>query len=266
LEELKTEELNLKVKAREIKVAESNARSSSVSLQTAQRRLSETKIYSPINGVVTARFGQIGNIVASGINNVGGGTTIMTVADLSKIFTLAAIDESDIGRVELGQKVKITADGFPGETFEGIVVQVASKGINTANVITFDVKIEVIDENAHQLKPEMTTNIEIIIDKKDNALYIPLEAIARKGKKTTVQVITKEYEKPETRFVKTGMNNGTIIEILKGLKEGEKVIVNKSQLNSRWKKDKSSANQSGSQSASQSMSRGMMMSGRGMGR
>ncbi len=261
LEELKTEELNLKVKAREIKVAESNAKSSSVSLQTAQRRLAETKIYSPITGVVTARFGQIGNIAASGINNVGGGTTIMTVADLSNIFTLAAIDESDIGRVELGQKVRITADGFPGEIFEGIVVQVASKGINTANVITFDVKIEVISENAHQLKPEMTTNIEIIIDKKDNALYVPTEAIIRKGKKTTVQVITKESGKPETRLVKTGLNNGTVIEILKGLRQGEKLIVNKNQLNSRWKKDKS-----GDGDKSQNMSKGMMMSGRSMGR
>lgn len=259
LDELKTEELNLKVKARDIKVAEDNARASNVGLLTAERRLSETKIYSPISGVVTARYGQIGNIVASGINNVGGGTTIMTVADLSKIFTLAAIDESDIGRVELGQKVRITADGFPGEVFEGKVVQVASKGVNTANVITFDVKIEVVSQNAHQLKPEMTTNLEVIIDKKDDVLFVPVEAITHKGKKKTVQVLGKNVDKPILQIVSTGMNNGTVIEITKGLNEGQKVIINKNQLTSRWKKDKA-----GSSGGNQNMAKGMMMSGRGM--
>jgi HlyD family secretion protein len=257
LEELKTEELNLKVKAREINIAQNNAKSSNVSLLTAQRRLSETKIYSPIDGVVTSRSGQIGNIVASGINNVGGGTTIMTVADLSKIFTMASIDESDVGRLALGQKVRITADSFPGEIFEGKVVQIASKGVNTSNVITFDAKIEVISENAHKLKPEMTTNIEVIIDKKDNVLFVPVEAITHKGKQKIVQIV-KTNDKPEPRIVKTGMNNGTVIEIKEGLEEGEKVVINKIQMNSRWKKDKSSSQ------GNTNMSRGMMMSGRGI--
>ena len=255
-EELKTEELNLRVKAHEVRIAQDNALSSNVGLLNAQRKLSETKIYSPIDGVVTARSGQIGNIVASGINNVGGGTTIMTIADLSKLFTLASIDESDIGRVELGQIVRITADSFPDEIFEGKVVQVASKGINTSNVITFDVKIEITGENAYKLKPEMTTNVEIIIERKENVLYLPLEAIIEENGRKTVEILKKSKDKPETRVIKTGMNNGNIIEILEGVKEGEKVIINKSELNSRWKKDKNKNEDK------DKMTRGMVMSGR----
>lgn len=143
MEELKTQEQAIELKRQEKRQAEAQAESDQIDLDIARQRLRDTTVNAPMDGVVTARPVQIGQIVSSGISNVGGGTTVLMVSDLSRIFVIAAVDESDIGKVEVGQPASITVDAFPGQFFDGNVVRIAAKGNNISNVVTYEVKIEV---------------------------------------------------------------------------------------------------------------------------
>src|SRR6185369_13545868 len=82
----------------------------------------------------------------SALTNVGGGTTIMTVSDVSRIFIIASVDEAEIGKVKVGQPVNITADAFPNRRFYGVVTRIDEKGVNVSNVVTYGVDIEVLGE------------------------------------------------------------------------------------------------------------------------
>lgn len=254
--ELKTQQLALNARKQDIEIAKSEAGASRVELMQAEQRLSETRIYAPISGHITSKTGQVGQIVASGISNVGGGTSILTLADLSRIFVLASVDESDIGLVQNGQSVRITADAFPGEIFQGRVVQVASKGINESDVVTFEVKIEVTSPNKSKLKPEMTANTEIIISEKHNTLLLPSEAVSIQKGHHIVTVMAQEG-KTQQRQVHIGIHNGTQIEILRGLKPGDKVLLNKAEVQSEWRgQGQNSDSQSAQRRAGRMMMRG----------
>jgi len=258
LKELQTQSVAIKAQAKNISISTADAQAQRVALASSQQRLSETSLYAPISGVITSRAGQLGSIVSSGISNVGGGTAIMTLADLSRIFVLASVDESDMGQIQEGQPVSITADAYPGQSFEGKVVRIAPKGLEEANVVTFEVKIEVNGKNKQLLKPEMTTNVEILIAAKNNILTIPAEAVTIQDGKSTVKVADAQGQLI-TRPVLTGLNDGNRVEVLQGLSVGEKVVLDQGQAHSRWRRDE----KQGSASSNQ---RGKMMMMRSMGR
>lgn len=237
LQELQTQEIALKAQAQDLNIAAAEAQGQRVALASSQQRLSETQIYAPISGVITSRQGQIGQIVSSGISNVSGGTTIMTLADLSRIFVLASVDESDIGQVHENQPVTITVDAYPGKTFAGKVLRISPKGVEESNVVTFEVKIEVLDPNNQLLKPEMTANVEILIDRKENVLTLPLEAIITHNDQSFVRVLDTSSQKPKRIRVTTGLTNGSKVEIIRGLKAGDKVLIGQKEMRSRWRKD-----------------------------
>jgi RND family efflux transporter MFP subunit len=234
LEDLKVAEQTIELRRQEVRLAEAQVDADKVALADAQQQLGYTRVVSPIDGVVSARNVQMGTIIASGISNVGGGTTALTVSDLSRLFVIASVDESDIGKVAGGQKVTVTADAFAGRRFAGQVVQIATRGVNASNVVTFDVKIEVLSDNKALLKPEMTANVEVVAAEKADVLLVPVEAVARQRGKQTVQVVAAAGAAPAEREVETGINDGTKVEILKGLAEGETVVLNKA-ADSRWK-------------------------------
>jgi len=146
LEELKTQEVALELKRQDVVLAQTTVDSNKIAVTIAQDRLHDTKVTSPMDGVVSARNVQKGVIISSGVSNVGGGTTVMTISDLSRLFVYASVDESDIGRVQLGQSVNIDADAFPGVVFDGRVTRIATKGTNVSNVVTFEVQVEVLGE------------------------------------------------------------------------------------------------------------------------
>lgn len=260
LQELQTQQIALQAQARDVGIAAAETQGQRVSLAVSQQRLAETKLYAPIAGVVTTRLGQIGQIVSSGISNVGGGTAIMTLADLSRIFVLASVDESDIGQVREGQEVDITADAFPNQHFQGRVIRIAPKGVEESNVVTFEVKIEVEGANKNLLKPQMTANVAILLARKENALVIPTDALVTRDGVSWVRVLAPDADKPQRRTVHLGLNNGTQVEVLDGVALGEKVVVNGGQVQSRWRREPGSRNGAGGNA------RGQMMMMRGMTR
>lgn len=255
LEEVRQSELALELRKQDVILAEAQVRSDQISLDNAQQRLKDTKVLSPIDGVVTQRPVSIGQIISSGISNVGGGTSIMTISDLSRVFALGSVDESDIGRVSVDQEVEVTADAFPNRRFKGKVVRIAARGTNVSNVVTFEVKIEVLDQKKNLLKPEMTTNLEIIAARRDDVVTVPVEAVLRKQGKRITNVLLPDG-KTEERLVEAGINDGVKIEIISGLQLGEKVVLQKTQAESRWR---------GGEGAKQGFNPGKMMGGGGGG-
>ncbi len=248
LAELETQEQALEVRRQDVKLAEATVAGDEVQFAIAEDRLRDTTVFAPVDGVVSKRDIQIGQIIASAVSNVGGGTSLMIISDLSRMFVLAAVDESDIGKMKVGQRSIVTVDAWPGKLMKGEVVRVATRGTNTANVVTFEVKIEVKGEEKDLLKPEMTANLEIQTERKLGVLSVPVNAVARRAENYVVQLV-KGKEKKEAP-VKIGLNDGNNIEVISGVAEGDSVELFRSDAGSKW-------NSSGPQ-APKGMSMGMM--------
>lgn len=232
-EQLKSQAVALALKKEDVKLAAEEVHVNEIQVNSAQQQRNYCTVTAPIDGVVTDMETQLGGMMSSASINAGGGTTAMTLSDLSKIFVNASVDESDIGGVELGQPVDITADAFPGKTFTGRVVLIASLGINTSNVVTFNVKIEVTSPNKDLLKLLMTTNVQIVEAVKKGVLTVPMMAVVHRGQQTLVSVI-KADGSSEDRTVELGIHDLENQEIMSGLNEGEKIVVQKNESNSKW--------------------------------
>ena len=219
--ELETQEKALEVKRQDVALAQAEVDGNTITLSIAQDRLHDTRVLSPIDGVVAARVVQPGQIITSATSNVGGGTSLLTLNDLSRIFVVATVDETDIGKVAVGQKAGITVDAFPNRRFGGEVQRVAVRGVNASNVVTFEVRIEVTSRDKNLLKPEMTANVEITTAQKDNVLTLPLDAVVRKNGEQTVEKVTGETT--ATTKITVGLVDPERVEVVSGVAEGDKV-------------------------------------------
>jgi len=235
IEELATEEMALELRHQDVRLAEAQVELDRIAVENARQRLADTKVVAPIDGIVADRQVQIGQIISSGISNVGGGTTVLTLSDLSRLYVLASVDESDVGQVEVDMPVEITADAFQGTSFRGKVVRIAARGKDVSNVVTFEVKIEVLGKEKTRLKPGMTANVKVVAASKENVLLVPTEAVMTDGELQVVLVKNGENP-PEERPVRLGLSNGVHAEVTGGLKEGETVIVRPDDAESRWRR------------------------------
>lgn len=237
LADIATQEQGLETKRQDVKLYKAQLESNRIALALAQRQLGYTKVFAPIDGVVADRKVQIGQIISSGVTNVGGGTTVMLLSDISKIFVLAAVDESNVGLVALDQPVEITVDAYPRMKFEGRVDRIGVKGLNTSNVVTFEVRVEVLSEKKDLLKLAMTANVTIVVADKQDVLMAPVTSIVREKAETFVQLAKADGSAGEKRPVQTGISDGEHIEIVSGLQEGEDIIVYSPEAESRWRND-----------------------------
>lgn len=263
--ELRNLPRTVELRRQDVQLNLSEVKRAEINMQNALQRLKETKIYSPMDGVVTSRPVQTGQIIASGISNVGGGTTLMTISDLSRIFVDANVDESDIGKVEVGQTATITTDAFPGKRFRGKVVRVASKGVTNSNVVTFEVKIEVTGEERDMLKPEMTANVDVQAEKRQDVLMLPNEAIQFGRGSYFVELPTDDGTSTTRKQVTTGLTDGLNTEIAAGLEENQEVAL-PSSVQSRWARGPGGPGGAGGQNFSRGLQRAAYsMSGAGRG-
>lgn len=200
---------------------------SQLSLKSGQKALDDYNITAPISGTVITKNIEVGDK----IDNSTATTTLMVIADMSKVKFTISVDELDIGSIQIGQKATVDADALPGKTFEGYISSIASEGtLSGQGVTTYDVEI-VIDEPG-ELMSGMNVNANIVISEVNNVLRIPEEALnmARDGKATVY--IKSEKMKQDAKFpddyeareVEYGQSNGTFVEITAGLEEGETVV------------------------------------------
>ena len=136
------------------------------------------------------------------------------------------VDEADIGRVRLGQTARITAESFPDRAFEGRVTQISPIGVEKDNVTTFAVEVS-IDNAAKELKANMTANAEILLEQFPNSLLVPDAAVTFDDKRNaSVNVLDAAAPGGRRKAdVKVGVGNGTRIQILQGLKAGDRVVL-----------------------------------------
>jgi len=236
MEELKVQELNVGLKKCDVTLRQEEVVSAGIALQQAEDRLAETKILSPMDGVIGSRNVQTGQIIASAISNVGGGTAVMTLIDAGRMYVYASVDESDIGNIRTEQRARITVDAHPDTGFMGKVVCIGTKGTNVSNVITYEVRIEVIRGDISLLKPEMSADIEITIAHKADVLIVPVQALF-KSKGETCVLVPSEGKDPEPHAVTAGVQDDEHAEITEGVSEGDTVIADAQQVSGKWKKD-----------------------------
>ena len=174
-------------------------------LSTAAERLADTELKAPIEGVILRRDVEAGQVISSGVSSVSGGTTIALLANLDKVNVLADVDETDIGRVNVGQTVKAVADAFPDQEFVGRVLKIAPLAKVAQNVTTFEVTAEV-DNPGHLLKSGMNANVQIMTAEARNVLMVPNEAI--KELPDVIAYFSEEDQKKFAAMLSSGNANG----------------------------------------------------------
>ena len=156
--------------------AQSQVAQAEASLKQLEEQLSYTTITSPIDGVVLSRDVQVGDAVSSILVLGSTATLVMTLGDTHEVYVKGKVDESDIGKVYLGQAARIKVQSFPDRTFYGKVTKIAPLGVEKDNVTTFEVQIS-IDNPGGELKANMTANAEVVLEEHKHVLTVPEQAV-----------------------------------------------------------------------------------------
>jgi HlyD family secretion protein len=213
--------LKAKIAQAEAQVAQDRA-----TLKQLDEQLSYTDIESPINGVVLSRDVEMGDAVSSILVLGSSATLVMTLGDTSQVYVKGKVDESDIGKVYLGQPARIKVESFKDKTFNGVVTKISPMGVEKDNVTTFEVRVS-INNPGGELKAEMTANAEIILEEHKNVLQIPEGAIIYdKDKKASVEIPDPKAKDGKKKVaLSIGISNGAKTEVLSSLKEGDQVVL-----------------------------------------
>jgi HlyD family secretion protein len=195
-------------------------------LKQLEEELGYTTIESPIDGIVLSRDVEIGDAVSSILVLGSSATLVMTLGDTSEVYVKGKVDESDIGKVYLGQPARIKVESFKDKTFTGKVTKISPMGVEKDNVTTFEVRVS-INNPEGVLKAMMTANAEIILEEHKNVLQIPEGSIIYdKDKKASVEVPDPKAKEGKRKVaVNIGISNGAKTELLQGLKEGDQVVL-----------------------------------------
>jgi HlyD family secretion protein len=206
------------------------ARAAVAQAQAAEERAAEelanATIRSPINGIVLARPVELGSPVSSILNLGANGTLVVVLGDVSRVYVKGNVDEADIGAVRLGQPARIKVETFRDRQFEGKVTQISPMGVDKDNVISFEVEVS-IDNASGELLANMTANAEIVLEQHKGTLIIPEAAIVYDSKRNaSVDVVAPGTKTGrERKPIKIGVSNGTKTQVLSGLTEGQKVVL-----------------------------------------
>jgi HlyD family secretion protein len=222
----KSAQVNLGVARAAIARSEAAREQARAQLTQAQEDLNNATIVSPIDGVVLSRDREMGDAVSSILTMGSGATLIMTVGDLTAVYVKGKVDESDIGKVYLGQGARIAVESFKDQKFSGRVTKISPMGVEKDNVTTFEVRVSISNE-ARLLKATMTANAEILLEERKNVLVVPEGAIIyKKDKSTQVEIPDPTSETGRRRVaVATGISNGSKTQIVSGLADGQQVIL-----------------------------------------
>ena len=215
----------------ELKVKKVQLQTASVALAAAQDRLRYTQIESPMDGTVIQRGIQPGEVVTPGVQATFEGKPLLTVADVRVLVVKADFNQIDVARIAIGQPVSLTLDALPGRTFQGKVSRVApaSQQPKGKEIEVFPIEATV-EGDAAGVRPGMTADLRVHLDRKADVLALPIEAVVRdkdngKAYVTKVTLLNGGKRKTDKVEVKTGAKNDRELEIVEGLKEGDRVLI-----------------------------------------
>jgi HlyD family secretion protein len=209
-----------------LKQARAQVMQAQASLKQLEEQLGYTTIVAPMDGVILSRDVEIGDAVSSILVLGSTATLVMTEGDINEVYGQGKVDEADIAHVYMNQPARIKVESFRDRVFNGKVTKISPMGVEKDNVTTFEVRVS-IDNPGGELKANMTANAEILLDEHKHVLTVPENAVIYDNlKKATVEIPDKK-QKDGTRKVPVtvGLSNGSVTEILDGLKEGDQVVL-----------------------------------------
>jgi HlyD family secretion protein len=250
--QIRSSEAQLKVVEAQRKAAEAQVKLKKAALDQAMVDLDHTFIRAPVDGVVVARNVDVGQTVAASLQ----APTLFTIAqDLTQMQVDTNVDEADVGRIQVRQRVTFTVDAFPARSFSGEVVQIRKAPQVVQNVVTYNVVVGVQNTDL-KLLPGMTANVRIVVDQKPSVLKVPNAALRfrppgfqgdtpgggasvrpggsavptaqARGPAGRVWVLGPEG-KPQSIGIQLGLSDGNFTEVLDGkVAEGQEVLVGSS--------------------------------------
>jgi HlyD family secretion protein len=200
-------------------VAEQQLLGAWASLAYASTQVGYARIVAPITGVVASVKTQEGETVAAGLE----APTFLTLLDPSRLEVWAYVDETDIGRIRVGQQARFTVDTYGDHEFDGRVTAVHPQAEIRDNVVNYVTVVRFQPPHDRILRPEMTTTIRIALELREGVLALPLRAVHRQGERAFV--FLPRGDTIERRSVTTGSRDESYWEIVAGLREGDEVIV-----------------------------------------
>jgi len=205
----------------DIAVAEAQVAQAKVNVELAAKRVNDATLLAPFTGRLVVWNLHVGDYVTPS-------APVGTLLDDSVYRLEVKIDETEIGQVVEGQTARITLDAFPGKELAGKVSSIDALGENTSGIVNYTVTIE-LEPTDLPIKPLMTAAVDIVVGVKDNVLIVPNRALRRDKEGKYVQILKAGV--PQRVGIETGVANETSTEVLKGLEEGQEVVVGRPRTN-----------------------------------
>lgn len=212
-----------------LKTAASSLTQAQVAVDQAQNNIAKAKLVAPFDGVVAAVNYNVGDTVgggggstsSSGISVSASGAGVV-LADPSALQVKVTLSEVDVAKIKVGQRSQMTLDAVPGGTFTATVSAIGPVPTITSGVVNYPVFLTIVKPDP-AIKPGMTANLNIEVDRRDNVMLIPTRAVRTQGNQKLVSV---QYQGQTIQTpVVTGLSNDTQIEVVSGLKVGDEVVV-----------------------------------------
>jgi len=199
---------------------------SQAAVDRTEEELSNATIRSPLNGVVLSRDIEVGSPVSSILNLGSSATLVMVLGDVSQVYVKGKVDEADIGLVRLGQPARIKVETFKDRQFEGRVTQIAPMGVEKDNVVNFEVRVS-IDNASGELRANMTSNAEIVLEEHKGTLIVPERAVIYDAShRAFAERVQPDSKTGRERVpITIGVSNGTRTQVVKGLAAGDRIIL-----------------------------------------
>jgi len=202
---------------KDIEMAQAQYDAALAEREEAQERLDNATMIAPFDGTIIRTGADVGDMVNSG-------TLIVTIADLTDLEIVTSVDETDISKVKVGQQASITFDAFPGLRFQGEVLEIPLEGMLVQNIVTYEVRVSLEGAEDVGITPGMTANLTIVVGRTEDALLVSALAIQQSDDGNVVML----QDAPDSTVVtpvQIGLSNGLYVEILRGLVEGDQVVV-----------------------------------------
>jgi len=200
----------------QVNIAKANIGDITAQLKQQETRLTYTRIYSPINGLVSDVTAQEGETIVAGLQVAN----LVTVLDPTLLEMWIYVDETDIGRVKVAQQVDYYVDTYPDKLFHGGIEKIYPQPVVKDNIVYYLATVKVSRDDAEFLKPEMTTHIKIAFAEKKDVLTVPNAAIKfETGKQVVYRVIAPD--KVEKAEIQTGLRGEDATEVISGLRDGD---------------------------------------------
>jgi len=207
--------------SKQLELAKSSIEQAKARIKNLEVNLTYTRIYSPINGIVSQVSTQEGETVVAGLS----APNLITLLDPNMLEIWIYVDETDIGKIKVGLPIEYTVDAYKDKVFKGTISAIYPQPEIKDNIVYYLATVKINPEDAKMLRPEMTTHVKVFSETKKNVLLVPNAAV--KFEKGEYVVIVPKEKSQVSIPVKIGIRDEKNTEIISGLKENDIVLIEK---------------------------------------